>query len=447
MIMETPQQNRCGEHCSIIETAAKILSEYPLCDRCLGRVFAKKGIELSNEERGRAIKTLLAMKLYADYTSEIIDAEYIGKIASNTGDPVTRLYRKITGREISVNPCYICLHRVSSDYIDEIARRVAVKLSELNASSFIIGVKLDSEVVKKELDVHVLAGLESSESLKNELKREIGKRVTQLTNIPPDFDKPDVVVIVDVNKDFDYSIQTQVNPILLKAIYFKRGRRISHVPWFTSNGSRKYPESIQDFIRDSIAKLFDARDIKIHAAGREDVDARMLGSGRPLVIEVKEPGFRNVDLDLLNYILDDQFIKVSVIGAATRRDIESIKEGSRKRRKIYRVAVLTEKPVSEGDLEKLSSFFKERSVKQRTPTRILRRKKDRERIKRVYRIEVINISSRVFEALIYCDGGLYVKELVHCDNGRTTPCFSEILGTPAYPLELDVLYIEKTWDK
>jgi len=52
------------------------------------------------------------------------------------------------------------------------------------------------------------------------------------------------------------------------------------------------------------------------------------------------------------------------------------------------------------------------------------------------------VSNRVFEALIHCDGGLYVKELVHGDNGRTTPSFSEYLGKKLIPFELDVVYVE-----
>ncbi|HIP57312.1 MAG TPA: tRNA pseudouridine(54/55) synthase Pus10, partial [Ignisphaera aggregans] len=47
------------------------------------------------------------------------------------------------------------------------------------------------------------------------------------------------------------------------------------------------------------------------------------------------------------------------------------------------------------------------------------------------------------EALIKCEGGLYVKELVSGDQGRTTPSFSEVLGTEALCVELDVVYVQK----
>jgi tRNA pseudouridine synthase 10 len=42
---------------------------------------------------------------------------------------------------------------------------------------------------------------------------------------------------------------------------------------------------------------------------------------------------------------------------------------------------------------------------------------------------------------IRCQGGLYVKELVTGDEGRTVPSVSEILDNKARPMKLDVLSV------
>jgi len=42
---------------------------------------------------------------------------------------------------------------------------------------------------------------------------------------------------------------------------------------------------------------------------------------------------------------------------------------------------------------------------------------------------------------IRCQGGLYVKELVTGDEGRTEPNVSKIVDAKAEPLELDVLNV------
>ena len=45
----------------------------------------------------------------------------------------------------------------------------------------------------------------------------------------------------------------------------------------------------------------------------------------------------------------------------------------------------------------------------------------------------------MIELRIRCQGGLYIKELVTGDMGRTKPSVSEILKVKAVPLKLDVL--------
>jgi tRNA pseudouridine synthase 10 len=42
---------------------------------------------------------------------------------------------------------------------------------------------------------------------------------------------------------------------------------------------------------------------------------------------------------------------------------------------------------------------------------------------------------------IRCQGGLYIKELITGDEGRTSPSVAEILNVGAKPLELDVLNV------
>ena len=43
--------------------------------------------------------------------------------------------------------------------------------------------------------------------------------------------------------------------------------------------------------------------------------------------------------------------------------------------------------------------------------------------------------------IIYCDGGLYIKELISGDDGRTKPSVSSILNKNCICKELDVLKV------
>jgi tRNA pseudouridine synthase 10 len=71
----------------------------------------------------------------------------------------------------------------------------------------------------------------------------------------------------------------------------------------------------------------------------------------------------------------------------------------------------------------------------------LHRRADLTREKYIYRVNVKKLSSKKAEMKILCQGGLYVKELVAGDEGRTTPSVSEILKNKAKPTKLDVLKI------
>ncbi|WP_440058941.1 tRNA pseudouridine(54/55) synthase Pus10 [Thermogladius sp. 4427co] len=427
----------------VLRETVDILLKYSLCDHCLGRLYAKMGVEMRNEERGFALKRMVAMHL-DDILKGRSDEErknIIFTLARNAGEPFTRIYSKIYGVSVGVEKCYICGGVLSRSLYERLAREIAGRLAELDATSFLVGVSLEEEVSKKELEVASALRFGFSESIKNEIKREVGKIVSALTGLKPSFTNPDVTAIISFP---GLEIRYEINPVYIKGSYLKLGRNISHTPWVTREGLRKYPLSIQEYVENRLKPVFKSERVLIHAAGREDVDARMVGSGRPLVIEVVKPARRRVSVSELNSILNNGIVSVSVEGFAGAKDVELVKEVVGRKAKVYKILVLAGREIGGSELIRLEEFFRDRLILQRTPTRILRRKKDVLRKRRVFAVKATSIAPRVFEALVLCESGLYVKELVHCDGGRTDPCFSSVLGVEAIPLELDVLgFVER----
>jgi len=423
---------------NIFEKAVNLLRKYPLCDHCLGRVFAKHGVELSNDERGKAVKTILQFHIYSLVKNKSIDIDEVKTLAINAGEPLTRMYRKIFGEELSPKPCYICGNKLSREYYREKASMIAELLSQYDVKRFLVGVSISQDTLFRELDVYREVGLETSESIKNEIKREIGKLIRDKYGLEPDFEKPEAMVIIDFEKD---TLSININPVLLEGRYWKRGRNISHVPW-VSKGVYKYPYSLEQFFNDQLSQIYRAEKIVFHASGREDVDARMLGDGRPMVVEIKKPRVRNTGLMVVNKVLDTDLVKAVIFGEASRLKIKYFKGEASKKRKIYKILVYSESPLDPLELTSLENYFNNRVIKQYTPKRILRRKRERLRTKKVYVVKTVLLDKQLFEALVYCDGGLYVKEIVHGDDGRTTPSFSEFLNKKLYPIELDVIGME-----
>ncbi|RLG75143.1 MAG: hypothetical protein DRO14_04935, partial [Thermoprotei archaeon] len=96
----------------IIANAVRALKLFPLCDRCLGRLFARYGINLNNELRGKSIKTYVAMML-TEMLSKGQDAiDLIKELAPNAGYPISELYRKYIGGDLSIKKCYVCNNKL-----------------------------------------------------------------------------------------------------------------------------------------------------------------------------------------------------------------------------------------------------------------------------------------------------------------------------------------------
>lgn len=419
----------------VLERARNLLIAVPLCDRCLGRAFGTLGLGMSNAERGRAIKTLLVMNYH--YLIERGEGiEEFRAIAPHIGAPAAGLYKRLFGEEMQHKPCYICGDELDR-FIEASAERGASLLRAWGARSLVVGVKVDPEVERREAELIERFSLERAESIKREIRREVGKRLAG-RGLSIDFASPEVTLLLSFPGG---DAELIVSSLLLAGRYWKRGRMISQAYWPTVGGPRYY--SLEEALW-PLMRIFSAEGVVIHAAGREDVDARMLGSGRPIVVEIKAPRKREASPEEIKKIVEGAsggIISVKIEGGAKRDLIAIYKEEAKIRSKIYRAVVVFEGEVNREDLEKIESFFEDRVIEQLTPTRVLHRRTDALRIKRVRKVRCTAISENVAECLIWASGGLYVKELISGDGGRTRPSFAEVVSKHAKCIELDVLYV------
>ena len=91
------------------------------------------------------------------------------------------------------------------------------------------------------------------------------------------------------------------------------------------------------------------------------------------------------------------------------------------------------------DADKLEELMKLDEINQQTPLRVLRRRADMVRVKHVLDLNYEVIDDTTFSMRIKTEGGLYIKELISGDEGRSNPNVSEILGVNAICEQLDVL--------
>lgn len=420
--------------------ALELLQEVPLCDNCLGRMFALLGRGLTNAERGRALKLLISMELHRRIREGDESArELLRRLGGRLAPVASQLYRELFGEEPLEEPCYICGSTVAGG-IESAAEEAVEKLRGLDVRRFLVAARIPPDMREREDEVKLQYGLQYAESIGSEVKREVSKRIQATLHLVPDFDTPEVIVEVDLSR---WSTHVQRLPLLLYGRYWKLARRVSQSIWVTRRMTRRYPFSVEDAVA-QLAEIYDGSDVVLHGAGREDADVRMLGTGRPFIAEVKEPSKRGVNPLTASIEVNRRsrgLVEVRLERMAKRGEVAAVKGGEGRHSKVYKALVVAERPLETEDLARLDEFFRERSVRQRTPRRVRHRRPDVVRERLVYTIRSRLLGQRVFESLIHAEGGLYIKELVSGDDGDTEPSFSSVLGTRTRCVELDVVAV------
>ncbi len=435
----------------ILGKAQKMMEKHPLCNHCLGRQFALLGYRLDNQERGEALKLVLAMNGHQLALSRKKTGVSILKTLATNGslDMATEILRKLKRRVGEKKECYLCEERFK--HLNELVSNVLEKLKDYEYASFLVGIELPTEVEEKEDEFKAEFEVKHGESMRNEFSRDIGKRISKITQKPADYKKPNIVVLLN---PFTEHITLNVNPMYIAGRYRKMARGIPQSKWICVRCRGKgcsrcdwtgkmYPESVEEIIANPTLEKTLGEKASFHAAGREDIDARMLGRGRPFVIEVKRPKRRFIDLQDLTQTINKQAmdkVKVLNLRFATKDTVRKLKK-KEAAEKLYRAVVEFDRSISDEALEILEKALINAVVRQQTPIRVLHRRANRVREKHIYEAKIKRLQPNRVEMRVRCQGGLYIKELITGDEGRTDPNVARIVSAKAEPLELDVLNI------
>lgn len=438
----------------VLEKAYELLSKYPLCDHCLGRQFASLGYSMENNVRGQALKVSLTMQandLAAEKNTESV--KRLKVLASNgfsreARETLKHLKKRVLKKDLD-KKCCLCEGKFK--LVESLTKNALSIIEGYEFTTYLVGIELPTEVEEREDEFKASNNIAYGESMRHELGRLLGKALGKLTGKEADYLKPDIVVVFN---PFSEQIRLQVNPLFVAGKYRKLVRDIPQSKWFCSScrgrGCKKcggtgkmYPESVEEWSSKPLLETAQGEATFFHASGREDIDARMLGSGRPFVIEVSKPKKRFIDLKHVEALVNAGAVgKVEVSGLlfATKDVVRHLKRGEGAQKE-YRLLAEFEKEVSEEDLHMIEEKFSGSCIRQQTPLRVMHRRADLIREKYIYKLKVKKVSLKRALLEIRCQGGLYVKELVSGDEGRTVPNVSDLLGNPAKTLKLDVLNV------
>jgi tRNA pseudouridine synthase 10 len=403
----------------MLELVNTILEYGDICDHCLGRLFAKKSFGLTNEERGHSLRIAHALAYNIPY----------------------KPYEKGT--------CWVC-----NDLFDTIpywAEKAAAAMEGIDYDTFVIGTRVPPMMAESEEMLWSDLSLENPEPLKSEMNREVGKAVSALTGKRGDTKKPEVTTVLNIADD---CVELQIASIYFYGRYLKYERGIPQTHWdcraCKGKGCEKcnytgkqYPTSVEELIAEVPKQIFGSDCGVLHGAGREDIDAVMIGTGRPFVMEMQNPKRRVFDIKELDTAINafaNPRVGVRLEYWSDKKTVEMLK--SNKGHKTYRILVSVDDRISFETMQNAVSSLKGAWINQRTPERVAHRRADLIRKRQVIDIRVLGVENGLYRLEVLGEGGLYIKELVSGDGGRTTPSLAEILAVPAKVVELDVVQVD-----
>jgi len=381
-----------------------------LCTRCLGRVYALLGHGLTNVERGKALLILHAFE------------------------------RGLCGERVDPS----ALHRDSCDIcggaftrFSMYAEMVEEKLRDYEYETFLVGSRFPEEALQREREIQEAHG-GHGESVKREFNREFGKHLEAHLGKRADMKRPHVTITVDTRYDI---VRVAVAPVFVYGRYRKLVRGISQTRWPCPGcEGGKYGGSVEEYIGEVMKEVFRSDDYRLHGMGREDVDARMLGNGRPFVMELISPRRRTVDLSELEREINRRCagrVEVTGLRYSDRAEVQRVKES--RHRKGYEVGV--EVDASDEEIRSALKSIEGKVIYQRTPLRVSHRRPDRVRERKVYEARLVKREGPLAVIRVVGDAGLYIKELMHGDGGRTNPSLAGLLGKDVKVKYLDVIWI------
>ena len=397
-----------------LNQAEHLLQEHRLCDSCLGRLFRKEITEGSNAQKGHLIRTQLHQK-----------------------------------QRTAAKDCWVCegLTEEIPHFIDLITKA----LEDYEFDTFLIGSKIDEDVQEREQHLWEYLTLENAEPIKMEINREIGKILEPQLKKTVDIPNPDIMAVIDTVYDV---VTLQISSLFIYGRYKKFQRGIPQTKWpcqiCFGKGCRRcnytgklYEITVEELIAQKALEMTQGTDESFHGSGREDIDARMLGNGRPFILEIKNPKKRNIDLAVLeketNNTLKDT-IEISCLRFSDRDEIARIKAAEF--RKTYRVILEASQPLNKEKLIKVAQSLQGKLIKQLTPTRVAHRRANKVRERLIYNCTIESVEGIIASLTLETESGTYVKEFISGDDEKTQPNLSELIGIPCKVKELDVIEVK-----
>ena len=277
------------------------------CDHCIGRLSGKKRFSQTIEDSGQEVRQTVvsANKQLADIRENI---------------PL----------------CPLCENLFEES--DLLADIIYDAIQPYQIKRLQLGTRFPKDQVEEEDNMRKRFGAGGSDGLKTGLVAEIARNLTaRLKGAKLVNEKPHILALIDV---LTLTVDLDVRSHYIYGRYRKLERGIPQTRWpcrackgrgceRCNDTGLQYQRSVQDLIGNPLIEVFDAPEHSFHGMGREDIDVRCMGRGRPFVIEMKEPKIRDFDYQYAMQLINEKAggsIEVTDLRASNRSEVVRIKD-------------------------------------------------------------------------------------------------------------------------
>jgi len=334
--------------------------------------------------------------------------------------------------------------------LDLISSRIANAIKGIECSKIQLGIHFAKDQIAAEEALRSSIAATGSRPLKATLsdviQAAVANKVPGITWVK---ERPEVMILFDT---LTLGVNVDIRALFLYGRYRKLERGVPQTRWpcracrgreggcESCNGTgQQYPDSIQSLVCEPLVERTEAKADAFHGMGREDIDVRCIGNGRPFVAELKSPLHRTLDLEKLMKEINTaakEKIEVTGLRYSNRAEVSRIKET--KAEKSYTIRFSCEHELDEEEITKRIHSLSGQTLEQQTPQRVAHRRADKVRKRKVMSIDNIQVEDNEIEFDVRCESGTYVKELVHSDEGRTNPSVAGVLEADCEVIWLDV---------
>ena len=277
------------------------------CNHCIGRLSGKKRFSQTIEDSGQEVR-----------------------------ETVVSANKQLANVRENIPLCPLCENLFEES--DLLADIIYDAIQPYQIKRLQLGTRFPKDQVEEEDNMRKRFGAGGSDGLKTGLVAEIARNLNaRLKGAKLVNEKPHILALIDV---LTLTVDLDVRSHYIYGRYRKLERGIPQTRWpcrackgrgceRCNDTGLQYQRSVQDLIGNPLIEVFDAPEHSFHGMGREDIDVRCMGRGRPFVIEMKEPKIRDFDYQYAMQLINEKAggsIEVTDLRASNRSEVVRIKD-------------------------------------------------------------------------------------------------------------------------